>query len=435
MLAGTLALSGYNLADTYFIGQLPGSTALAAMGYTLPVIMLTGCMFRGLGVGMMTPMAHALGAGRQAKARRLVTHGFLLISAFSALTAVSGLLLASRALAFFGAGGAAQNLAGAYLDIWFFGCITAALSMAGNDILIAVGDNKVASGMMILGMLANVLLDPLFIFGYGGFPAMGIRGAALATILAQGLSGVVVWMVIRRRHRLLDFGCYAPRRLQTYSRVIIRFAIPVAIGMLLMPAGSAIMTRIVSGFGDVAVAAVAAAGRLELVAFVVPMSLGISLMPMIAQNFGARQYGRIGECHRFAMQFALFFLLLMAVIFFFAADTLARLFSHDPEVQHWMALSLKIIPWGLAGVEVHRFAGFFYTGTGRPRQAAWLNAMRILLFMIPFSLVALWFGDMRGLFFARLAADILAGGIGYLLSRRVIARLGESSPRIAIPAR
>ena len=92
-----------------------------------------------------------------------------------------------------------------------------------------------------------------------------------------------------------------------------------------------------------------------------------------------------------------------------------------------MALCLRITSWGFAGVEIHRFAGFFYTGCGKPSASAWLNAMRIIGMLIPFSLIALWLNSLTGLFIARLAADVLSAVIGYALVRRMTNRLRSSS--------
>lgn len=424
MLAGTLAMSGYNIVDTYFVGQL-GRTPLAAMGFTFPVIMLAGCLFHGLAAGVMTPSAQALGRGRKPKASTLVSSGVLLIVLVSALLAVLG--MAGGGVIFRGLGASGETLVQVhgYMDIWFLGCVTASLSMAGNNLLIAAGDSRGASAMMVLGLTVNSLLDPVMIFGWLGCPAMGIRGAALATVISQLIAALAVLVMLSRKHRLLRFGWIPWRQLKEAWGVIVRFAIPAVIGMLMMPVGSTVITWITARFGDTAVAAAAAAGRLEMVAFVFPMALGISLLPMIGQNYGARLYSRIRDCRRFAMRFALGFLLVMAVIYYCFAELLVRQFSPDPEVQKVMALAMRIIPWGFGMIEVHRFAGFFYTGCGRPAVSAWLNALRILGLMVPFSLLALWAESLPGLFFARLAADVAAGTVGLILARRMVARLPE----------
>ena len=424
MLAGTLAMSGYNIADTYFVGQL-GKSPLAAMGFTFPVIMLIGCLFHGLASGVMTTSAQALGGGRKSKAAKLVTSGVLLIFAISLVLALLGMSTTGWIFEKFGATGETLEQVKGYMNIWYFGCATASLSMTGNDLLIAAGDSKVASGMMIVGMIINVFFDPLFIFGWGPVPAMGIRGAALATIGSQLVATIAVLTILYRRHGLLRFERIPWKRLKSSWKLIIRFAVPAAIGMLMMPIGSAIITRITAAFGDTAVAATAAAGRLEMVAFIFPMALGIPLLSMVGQNYGARLYSRIRVCRRFSMRFAFLFLLAMAVIYFFTAPVLVRFFSPDRDVQKIMTLCMYIIPWGFGMIEIHRYSGFFFTGCGRPAVAAWLNALRILGHTTPLELHTLSLHSALPIYAARLIADVLAGGIGFWLARRMTRQLPE----------
>ena len=427
MIPATLALCGYNLADTYFVGKLPGVNPLAAMGFTLPVVMLIGCVFRGVTIGIMTTCAQALGAQKQQRASRLVSSGALLMLLVSIILAILGMVFSKPLFRLFGAEGETLRLVEIYMDIWFFGCATASLCMTGNDLLIACGDSRLASFTMMLGLSVNVLLDPLFIFGWGIIPPMGIAGAAVATIISQCIGMVLCMSVLHFRHKLLVFE-RIPRDILFKSwRLMLQYAGPSILGMLMMPLGMSVLTRITAEFGDVAVAAVSAAGRLEMAAFVIPMSLGMTLMPFVGQNFGAKQYDRICEGRRFSMRFALFFLTGAAIIFTVFADPIVAVFKDDAEICRIMAQCLRITSWGFAGVEIHRFAGFFYTGCGKPAASAWLNAMRIIGLLIPLSLIALWMNYLTGLFIARLAADVLSAVIAYSLVRRMTNRLRDQA--------
>ncbi|MBN2640169.1 MAG: MATE family efflux transporter [Victivallales bacterium] len=424
MIPATLALSGYNIADTYFVSKL-GTNPLAAMGFTFPLVMLAGCIFRGMAVGAATPLAHALGGSKHSKAAKMASSGLLLIALCSVVICVTGLLSLDWMLRQFGAGREPEvlSMASGYMQIWFLGCITAAFPMTCNDFLIASGASRSASGMMVAGMLLNVVLDPIFIFGLGPVPAMGIKGAALATVMTQMITGITLLMILKFRYGLLTFKVLQWRLLRISWRVIIRMAVPSIIAMLMMPAGNMIMTRIIAEFGVAAVAACAAAGRLEMVAFVVPMSLGMSLMPMIAQNYGAKHYERINQCRRFAMRFAGIFELLMAGVYFISAPWLAAVFSDDAEVIRLMTVYLRIIPFGFGMMEIHRYCGFVYTGCNRPVATAWLNALRLIGLLIPLSLMALWLDSLYGLFVARLAADLLSGAAGLWLVRGMTLKL------------
>ena len=430
MIPATLALSGYNLVDAYFVGRLVGKTAvdapMAAMGFTLPVVMLIGCFFHGLGIGVSAPTAQALGGNKLERAAKGITSGVLLMLMFSILTAIIGMSCVKNVFSAFGARGEVLDLVIEYMDIWYFGCATASIAMAGHGLLISVGDNRIASTLMMSGMIINAILDPLFIFGWGFFPALGIKGAALATIFAQATGGSISMYVLWKKHHLIRFRKIPLVELRNYWIVTLRYAIPASLGMLMMPIGMTVITRLTATFGTAAMAGCTAAGRLETIAFVIPMSLGMTLTPFIAQNYGARRFDRIKEGVIFAFRFAFIFLFGSAVLFASLANFIAPFFCNSAEAQGVMARCIMISVWGLAGVEIHRFSGFSYTGCGRPTAAAMLNGMRFLLFLIPFSLIAWALNSLNGLFVARLAADVLSGVIGaYLALRTINAKLAE----------
>ena len=427
MIPATLALSGYNLVDAYFVGKLTGKTfadaPMAAMGFTLPVVMLIGCLFHGLSTGVCAPAAQALGGNKTERAAKGISAGVLLILLFSIFIAVVGMSCSRGLFASFGAKGEVLELVRGYMDIWYFGCATASRAMAGHGLLISVGDNKMASALMMSGMILNAFLDPLFIFGLGFFPAMGIRGAALATILSQATGGTVSMLLLWRKHRLLRFTRISPEQLRQYWFVTLRYAIPASLGMLMMPIGMTVITRLTATFGTAAMAGATAAGRLESIAFVVPMSLGMTLTPFIAQNFGARRYDRIREGLIFAWRFAFVFLFVSAVIFSLAAHAAAPHFCNSGEAREIMARCILITSWGFAGVEIHRFSTFAYTGCGRPLAASLLNGLRFLVLLVPLSYLAYRWNSLTGLFVARLVSDVLSGAVGVWLALRMVGGL------------
>ncbi|HNT34222.1 MAG TPA: MATE family efflux transporter, partial [bacterium] len=172
MLAGTFAMNAYNLADTWFVSRL-GTLPLAAMGFTFPVIMLLTCLASGLGTGVTTLVSHAIGRHDHDDAARIVTHGVIMTVSISLLISIAGYLSIDAIFARLGARGEVRILVGQYMRTWYLGALTMSLPMLGNGILISSGDSKRASRLMILGTGLNVILDPIMIFGYFGFPAMG----------------------------------------------------------------------------------------------------------------------------------------------------------------------------------------------------------------------------------------------------------------------
>ena len=439
MLPGTLTISGYNLVDAYFVGQLDGDAPMAAIGLTAPLVMICGCFFHGLSAGVMTTTAQSLGGNRRWRAEQLVSTGLFLITLVSLTFAIVGPIV-TRAVYrnVMHASPEATHLATKYMDIWFWACVTSALGMSGNNLLVTANDSKMASATMVLGLASNALLDPLYMFqkevfgipvGFG----LGVVGAAWATVTAQVIGTTPVLCILWKKHHLIRFRAIRFVKLASLWKRIISFAIPACLGSLMLPIGQFIMTWITSHFGDVVIGAITAAQRVQVIAFFFPMSLGVSLMPMIGQNYGARLYSRINGCRRFAMRFAFIYLMSMSVLFFLFAPWIADKFLSDPdkvEMRAVMTFALRILPWGFAFLEVHRFSGFFFTGCGRPLAAALLNVMRILGFLVPLSLLVLLYFRMTGnentaltlLLSTQMGSDVLAGTIALILARRLTRR-------------
>jgi putative MATE family efflux protein len=425
MLAGTFAMNAYNLTDTWYVSRL-GTPALAAMGFTFPVVMLLTCVAGGIGSGVTTLVSHAIGRHAHEDAARIVSHGLALILGIAGVMAVTGCLSIEPVFRRLGADEATRTLVGQYMRTWYLGAPFMALPMVGNGILIACGDSRAASRFMILGTLLNAVLDPIMIFGLLGFPALGIRGAALATVIAQGVATAWLLALLGRKHRLFRFRGWAADDYLVSFRRILAFGIPGMLSMVLMPISATVITRILGTFGNEAVAACGAAGRLEMFAFVIPMALGISLTPFVSQNYGARRLDRIHEAMRVSTRFALLYGGAVAVLFFLCAPWLAALFSRDPKVVGILVSYIRTISFGYGMMEVHRYCGFFLTGLHRPVSTTLLNAIRVLVFLIPLSWLGAELYGIQGVFLGRLATDLAVGSLGLFWVRRITAGLAAA---------
>ncbi len=418
MLLGTLSMTGYNLVDTYFVGKL-GVTPLAAMGFAFPIVLIAIFLCRGLSIGIMATTSHALGQNRHSRAATVVTIGLLLAIVVSLVLTVGGLLSAQPLLQLLNAHGLAASQAHTYLIIWFCGTTIAMLQMIANDLLIASGKTLHSGAFLFIGLLLNLLLDPLLIFTLD----LHIAGAAWATILAQAISLSGGLIVLSSRVKLITWRAITLKELLHVWHLIMRFAAPATLGLLMIPTSNMILTWITASFGEDAVAAFSVVGRIEQVAFIFPMTLGMLLIPFVSQNFGARAYDRIRTCHTLSTYVAGGSLLLSAVLMTTFALDLACIMTDDHDVQSIIILGLRIIPWGFAGVEIHRYSSFFHTGCQRPKSSTLLMALRFFGIMIPLSLLAWYCHSLSGLFYARLATDILSGIIGWHLTRRLIRHL------------
>ena len=424
MLIGTIAISLYNVVDTYFVGKL-GTGPLAAMGFTLPVVMLCGCIFRGIFAGIMTISGQALGAQDKQRAQETIRSGFYLAVLLSFVLAVAGKCYSHLLFLKLGAAGDTLEKVCGYMDIWFLGCVTGMVGLLGGDILIVIGDTKMASAAILTGTMTNIVLDYCLIKGNWGFPEMGIEGAALATIISQALGAILPWVLINKKYELMRWKPLPMATTLQYWKKEISFGVPVMLGSIILPIGQTVVTRVAASFdsGKELVAAIGAVSRLETLAFMIPMSVGFGLTAMTAQNFGIKAYDRLKQIYKTANLFAGLYLLVIAVLFTVFADPLAHQFKDDPKVCAYMRQCIYIISWGFGLLEIHRYSGFFLTGCGKPLGGALLNILRIVVLTIPLAFLALWLKNELWLFWGRLISDVLAGSVGLIASGVMIWRL------------
>jgi len=422
MLAGTFAMNAYHLVDTWFVSRL-GTNALAAMSFTFPVVMLLGFIMRGLGTGAMTVVAHALGRGKQKTAARITTHAAFLSSGVALALTVTGLLTIKPVFMRLGAEGQTFALTQQYMSIWYYGLVFRVLNMMFADIIIGTGHTKAVSFLMVFGTVLNFILDPIMIFGLWGFPRMGIRGAALATVVSETLILAATFLFVHRRYHLIVFASHSLGRIAASWRRILYIGVPTTLSSVLVPLSAMVVIKIVAGFGEAAVAAVGVASRIEMFAFMIPMTVGMSLVPFVAQNYGAGRFDRIKAVRKGAMLFALSFGFIIAAVFWVVARPLGKLFSSDPEVINILVRYIYITCFGYGFLEVHRYATFCFTGIHKPLFSASLTAIRVVVLMIPLAYLGARLFGINGIFWGRLLTDILSAIIGIIWTGRIIKKV------------
>jgi Na+-driven multidrug efflux pump len=179
------------------------------------------------------------------------------------------------------------------MTIWYLSVAFMVFPMMASDILRATGDTVSPSLVMVLSSVLNMILDPIMIFGWFGFPPMGIRGAALATLLSMAVSCIVVLWILIHRHHLLLLEIPSWRAMLASWQEVLNIGLPSSFSNILVPISGAVITRMVAQYGEAAVAACSAASRIEMFAFMIPMALGVSLVPFVGQNYGANRLDRV----------------------------------------------------------------------------------------------------------------------------------------------
>jgi putative MATE family efflux protein len=412
MIYGLILLMTFNLVDTFFVGLL-GTEPLAAISFTFPITFTVISLTIGLGIGTSAVIAKALGKGDKASAKNLATSALYLSAIIVGMLAVMGYLLIDQTFLLLGASEALLPLIHQYMDLWFLGCICLIGPMIGNAILRADGDTKTPSIIMGSAGLINAVLDPVFIFGFGPVPAMGIEGAAVATIISWlfGLGFVLYILAIKRgliHHHLMTIKDFI------YSaRGILHIGLPAAGANMLTPAASAVLTGIVANYGASAVAAFGVGSRIESIACIVVLALSMTLPPFISQNLGAGNMKRVEDGYKTSIKFVLGFQVLVYVALVLAAPFIADVFSKEQAVADIIKLFIWILPLGYGFQGVIILTNSSFNALHKPMVALVLSVIRLFICYVPLAYIgSFWFG-IQGFFMGALLGNVVMAAISY----------------------
>lgn len=311
--AGLLSIFIVDFVDLFFISLLGQAALAAAVGFAGTILFFNMSITIGLMIAMSALAAQRIGRGEEGEARRIATSvvavGMVIGVVISALTWI----FAPQFLGALGAVGETRDFAVSYLRIVTPTLPVMVLAMVCSGLLRAHGDARRAMNATLAAGAVNAVLDPILIFGFFFVPALGLDGAAYASATARfAMAGTALYPIIRH------YGGFAPfsiGHLRKDLAPIFAIAVPAILTNIATPVGSFIVTRAIAPYGDAAMAGYSVVGRLTPLAFCVIFALSGAVGPIIGQNFGARNYGRVRETLVKALQFtALYTLLVWAVL-------------------------------------------------------------------------------------------------------------------------
>jgi putative MATE family efflux protein len=383
MIGGQLMFTLFNITDTYFVGKL-GTEALAAMGFTFPVILIASALTMGISTGSMSVLSRAAGNNDRYIMKRTATDGLILSLLFVILFSVVGLNSMDSIFTLLGADKSTLPIIKEYMTIWYSFSFVVFIPPVSDSSMRALGDMVRPFYVMCVCALMNVVLDPILIFGYFGFPAMGIRGAAIATVISRACGMCATLYFLNFHHKLLELRMPKISELISSWKKILIVGIP-AVGVAIFPQllRSFITAQAAYVGGVTAVAAVAAGSRIEGFAYIITQSVGSSLVPIIGQNWGAKKAARIEETRRFYNKHSLTLGIAMFVVIFFISDFTAKLFTQDAEVLKYTSIYLKVLLAGAIGMNLYTWNGQALNAVGKSFWSLVINGGGTVVFMMP----------------------------------------------------
>ena len=413
IMISMLLTASYNIVDGIWVAGL-GQAAIAGIGFVTPIFMILNGVSVGLGNGATSSISRAVGAKDHERANKSATHALLIFVLASILLTVVLLLIQEPLIKTYGASG--QSLAEGlkYGTPLFLGLFGFMLANGGSGILRGEGDMTRAMYAMIVSVVLNFILDPIFIYILN----LGSAGASLATIISSLGSATVImyWILIKKDTNVhVTFKDY-----EFDSKIfidILKVGIPASLDMFVMSLAMSIYLIFISSIaGEYGIAAFTSGQRLYLFAIMPLTAIGSAVAAVSGSAYGARNADYLSRAHYYGTNFAMAFGLVMVFILVVFAPQLSLIFAYTPETANLVpeiTNFLRIASFGLLLVGIGMPSSFMYQGIGRGTTSLAWTIIREVIFTVSFTylfgIVLNWglIGIWTGLAVGRMLASIL----------------------------
>ena len=414
----------YNIVDRYWIGQLNQVDAMSGIGVTMPLSTIVLGFMLLVGIGTTSSISIRLGEQRKADAERLLANGLTLSLLAGALLTVVGLAFLKPILLTFGASPQTLPYARDYAQIILYGTMINTVGFAMNHTIRGGGNPRRSAATQLLGAGLNMILDPLLIFGFG----MGVRGAAIATVISQAASAAWVMSYYFRqtgliRLRLSLMPLHAASVRQILSIGISPFSLQIATSVVSVLANIALRDT----GGDIAIGAMTVITSVSIL-FLMPLfGINQGLQPILGYNYGAGRFDRVRETWAFGVKLATAIVVFGFLIIQIFPATIIRLFIDDPELIRIGTFGIRVFLSMLPLLGFQIISTNYFQSIGKARIAVLTSLLRQVIILLPLYLILPGVFGLTGVWFASPAADLLSFMITGLLIAREMKRLPRST--------
>ncbi len=399
------ASSLYNIADSIFIGHGVGALALSGLTVAKPFMDICAAFGSLVGVGASTLVAIKLGQRDYESAGRVLGNVIILNVILSALVTAVGLIWLDPILRAFGASDFTLKYAHDYMVPILIGNILTHIYFGLNSMLRSSGHPTASMTATIVAVVLNIALDPVFIFVLD----MGVRGAALATMISQAVA--VMWQltIFCNPKELLHFN----RKIWRLDRRIVLDSFAIGLSPFLMNLAHCVVVVILNNQlkhygGDMAIAAYGLINRITFVFAMIVIGLNQGMQPIVGFNYGARQYPRMLSAFRLTALWATAVTTLVFLLGEICPELLVRMFTHDPELVSMSVPAMRIVLAVFFCTGFQMVAGNFFTSIGMAGKAIFLSLTRQVLYLIPLALLLPLAFQLNGVWLSLPVSDLLS---------------------------
>ena len=420
MIVGMFMLFSFNLVDTVFISMM-GTAPLSAISFTFPVTFMILSLAIGLGIGTSAVVAKYLGSCEHEKAKQASTVTNYTSILLALVLSLIAWMFMDDIFLLMGADEDLLPLIRDYMGIWLPASALLVGMTTASSVLRACGDTRTPSLVMAASGLINALLDPILIFGLGPVPAMGMQGAAIATLISWivGFSYLFYYLIVKLE--LIYKGIPSLKVFISSSREMLRIGIPASGANMLTPVAAGVMTAIAAGYGESTVAAFGVGSRIESIASLLVLALSSTLPPFMSQNLGAGRLDRIAESYRMTLRFILLWQLLIYGVLALTAGMIATIFTEDENVAAGIRMFIWILPlgYGLQGVIILTNSAF--NALHKPMVALYLSIARFFGFYVPLAWAGSELFGLWGFYGGALLGNVLMAVLSWRSFQKAIA--------------
>lgn len=419
MVISMLVNSLYNIVDSYFVSQI-SDAAFTALSLVYPVQNFVNAVGIGFGVGINAVIALHLGAQEQEKADSAASQGMFLAGIQGLVLSVACILIMPGFLGLYTTDEQIVELGVRYSTVVFGFGVMVSLGVGFEKVFQAVGLMKVSMISLMAGCIANIILDPIMIFGWGPIPAMGIEGAALATGIGQTLSFVIYVAV----YFVKPIGVrVTPRLFRPRAQMAARLysvGIPAVLNLALPSLLTSALNGILSSFSELYVQVLGAYYKLQTFLYLTVNGVVQGMRPLVGYNFGAKEYGRVNKLYKLVLILSAAFMALGTVIFLAIPGQLASLFAENEETIRASETALRIISAGFIVSAVSVTSSGALEGLGKGAASLLISLCRYVVVIIPVAYLLSRLIGPTGVWHAFWITEFISAAVAYIVYRRAV---------------
>lgn len=398
----------YNIVDRIYIGRIPevGMVALTGLGVCFPIITLISAFSAFVGAGGAPLAAIQMGKGNHEKAEKILGNGALILLCFSIILTVFFMIFRRPILMAFGASEATIGYAMEYLDVYLIGTIFVQFALGLNTFISCQGKALIAMLSVLIGAIINIVLDPIFIFVFD----MGVKGAALATIISQMFSAIWVVGYLLSKHSGLRLKA---KNLVPDMRIVGAIAALGVSPFVMQATESLVVVTFNSGLkqfgGDLYVGSMTILSSVMQIVVIPIQGLTQGTQPIISYNYGAKQFDRVKQAFKRVLIICFSATTVCCLLTVFFPTVFARLFTDEADA---IALVGKVLPIYMGGIwlfGVQMACQSSFMAMGQAKISLFLALLRKVILLVPLALILpRVFNNVMGIYWAEPIADIIA---------------------------